>query len=143
MPVNVSRLSAIGMLVCAAVGLGALWATLPSPRAQPLHVDTEGIQRHEDSGAADTLGCETLSLTPKDVATYFSTATEVSAATFHAESIILPCSFSGTLMKGGAKYAWRVHAAGAGYLTAEATGQTQRFLCQAACEKALPALMGQ
>ncbi|GKS88464.1 hypothetical protein AVTE2539_03885 [Acidovorax sp. SUPP2539] len=100
------------------------------------------IERQVDN-AADTMGCETLSLTPKDVATYFSSAKEVSAATFHAESIILPCSFSGTLMKGGAKYAWRIHAAGAGYLTAEATGQTQRFLCQAACEKALPALMGQ
>ncbi len=131
------------MLACAAVGLGALWAALPSPRALPVHVDPESVQRHEDHGAADTMGCETLSLTPQDVATYFSTATEVSAETFHAESIILPCSFSGMLLKGGAKYAWRIHAAGAGYLTAEATAQAQRFLCQAACEKALPALMGQ
>ncbi|SDC53817.1 hypothetical protein SAMN05192589_102392 [Paracidovorax valerianellae] len=89
------------------------------------------------------MGCETLALSPKDAETYFSTATEVSAARFDAESIILPCSFSGTLTKGGIRYAWRIHAAGAGYLTAQATSsETKRFLCEDACEKALPALMG-
>lgn len=136
------RISSVLFVLASAALLAALGIHISRPGPTNTGLAVIDMQRQVDN-AADTLGCETLSLTPKDVATYFSTATEVSAATFHAESIILPCSFSGTLMKGGAKYAWRIHAAGAGYLTAEATGQTQRFLCQAACEKALPALMGQ
>lgn len=124
------RLGAAALIACAVGGLAWFGAALPLP----LERSTE----HTTSSA----GCETLALSPKDAETYFSTATEVSAARFDAESIILPCSFSGTLTKGGIRYAWRIHAAGAGYLTAKATSETKRFLCEDACEKALPALMG-
>ena len=58
------------------------------------------------------------------------------------ESIILPCSFSGRLLRSGKVYEWNINAAGAGYLRSEDGEQDLRYLCRKACEKALPQLTG-
>ena len=41
-------------------------------------------------GTGETMGCEKVSLDAADVARYFATAKQVSAGSFHEESIILP-----------------------------------------------------
>ncbi|WP_284409087.1 hypothetical protein [Acidovorax sp. SUPP3334] len=136
------RLGAAALIACAAGGLAWFWLALPSPAGMPGHAVAHPLEHAIDHTQA-TMGCETLTLAAKDVETYFSTAAEVSASRFDAEAIILPCSVSGTLTKGGKRYAWRIHAAGAGYLTEQAArSESKRFLCGDACEKALPALMG-
>jgi len=99
-----------------------------------------GIQR--SIGEGQTMGCEKITLQPKDVIRYFSTATEVSFSTFHHESIILPCAFSGKLRRNGIAYGWSINAAGAGYLYPEDGRENIFFLCYRPCEKALPGLMG-
>lgn len=99
-----------------------------------------GIQR--SIGEGQTMGCEKITLQPKDVIRYFSTATEVSFSTFHYESIILPCAFSGKLRRNGVAYGWSINAAGAGYLYPEDGRENLFFLCYRSCEKALPGLMG-
>mgnify|MGYP007097348926 CR=1 FL=1 len=83
-----------------------------------------------------------VSLDAADVARYFATAKQVSAGSFHEESIILPCSFSGRLLRSGKVYEWNINAAGAGYLRSEDGEQDLRYLCRKACEKALPQLTG-
>src|SRR2546427_9419175 len=70
-------------------------------------------------GTGETMGCEKVSLDAADVARYFATAKQVSAGSFHEESIILPCSFSGRLLRSGKVYEWNINAAGAGYLRSE------------------------
>lgn len=99
-----------------------------------------GIQR--SIGEGQTMGCEKIALRPKDVIRYFSTATEVSFSTFHYESIILPCAFSGKLRRNGMVYGWSINAAGAGYLYPEDGRENLFFLCYRSCAKALPGLMG-
>lgn len=93
-------------------------------------------------GPGETMGCEKVTLGAADVSRYFATATSVSTQVFHYESVVLPCSFSGQLLRGGKTYQWSIHAGGAGYLQSEDGLQDLRYLCRAACEKALPALMG-
>ena len=93
-------------------------------------------------GTGETMGCEKVSLDAADVARYFATAKQVSAGSFHEDSIILPCSFSGRLLRSGKVYEWNINAAGAGYLRSEDGEQDLRYLCRKACEKALPQLTG-
>ncbi|GEM_PF-523297 len=93
-------------------------------------------------GTGETMGCEKVSLDAADVARYFATAKQVSAGSFHEESIILPCSFSGRLLRSGKVYEWNINAAGAGYLRSEDGDHDLRYLCRKACEKALPQLTG-
>lgn len=97
---------------------------------------------HRSVGEGQTMGCEKITLRPKDVIRYFSTATEVSFSTFHYESIILPCAFSGKLRRNGVVYGWSINAAGAGYLYPEDGRENLFFLCYRSCAKALPGLMG-
>jgi hypothetical protein len=94
------------------------------------------------TGAGETMGCEKVTMNAADVARYFATATEVSPGSFHEESIILPCSFSGRLTRAGQVYDWNINATGAGYLRSEDGQQDLRYLCRTACEKALPQLTG-
>lgn len=97
---------------------------------------------HRSVGEGQTMGCEKITLQPRDVIRYFSTATEVSFSTFHYESVILPCAFSGKLRRNGVTYGWSINAAGAGYLYPENGSDNLFFLCRRSCEKALPGLMG-
>lgn len=93
-------------------------------------------------GSGETMGCETITLGAADVARYFAAATPVPFHVFHYESIVLPCSFSGRLLRGGKTYQWSIHAGGAGYLQSDDGRQNLLYLCRAACEKAVPAIVG-
>lgn len=119
---------------------GALLLWLHAP-VQAASIDIVGpIARSIGNG--ETMGCEQITLSAADAARYFRTATAVTPRRFHDESVILPCSFSGRLMRDGKSFHWSIHAGGAGYLHGEDGRQDLRFLCHAACEKAVPALMG-
>lgn len=139
MPFRVPRPALIQALVAAA-SLLCLHAPLQAANAAATATVIGPIARSVGSG--ETMGCEKIVLGAADVARYFANATPVPPPVFHDESIVLPCSFSGRLLRGGKTYQWSIHAGGAGYLQSEDGRQDLRYLCRAACEKAVPHIMG-
>lgn len=116
------------------------WADVAHRPARPAVASVDSLNR--SVGPGETLGCESVVLTQMDVRKYFATATEVSGTVFHAQSLILPCSFSGQLMSRGKAYEWNINATGAGYLHSLDGQEQRRFLCRKSCQRALPQLAG-
>lgn len=139
MPFRIPR-PALFQAFVAAVSLLCLHAPLQATSTAATATVIGPIARSVGSG--ETMGCENIALGATDVARYFATATPVSPRVFHDEYIVLPCSFSGRLLRGGKTYQWSIHAGGAGYLRSEDGRQDLRYLCRAACEKAVPAIVG-
>ena len=83
--------------------------------------------------------CGSLTLSKANVARYFQLADAVDASAFHAEAIILPCRFQGTIRVDGHLYHWEIFAGGAGYLY-DGKAFEQRYLCREKCLDALPNL---
>lgn len=102
-------------------------------------IEVVSLQRQIDNTHADADICRTLTLSRADVATYFSLAESVDPVTFHAEALIMPCSYRGALRRAGHLYQWEIFAGGAAYLYDGVT-TNRRYLCRERCLDALPNL---
>lgn len=102
-------------------------------------IEVVSLARQADTTHADADICSTLTLSRADVAKYFSLAESVDPATFHAEALIMPCSYRGALRRAGHLYQWEIFAGGAAYLYDGATTNL-RYLCRERCLDALPNL---
>jgi hypothetical protein len=102
-------------------------------------VEVVSLQRQVDTTRAGAGMCSDLTLSRADVARYFALAEVVDAATFDAEAIIMPCSYRGSLRRGGKLYQWEIFAGGAAYLY-DGAATNQRYLCRESCLAALPNL---
>lgn len=102
-------------------------------------IEVVSLQRQVDNVHADADICRALTLSRDQVARYFALAEVVDPATFDAEAIIMPCSYRGTLRRGGKLYQWEIFAGGAAYLY-DGAATNQRYLCREPCLAALPGL---
>jgi hypothetical protein len=74
--------------------------------------------------------CDEIPFTADRAAEYFEHATEVTAAQYNSESVILPCYWEGTIESEHQKLVWQINASGAGIIQSEDGTLDRRFLCQ-------------
>ncbi|HHI92077.1 MAG TPA: hypothetical protein ENK04_00975 [Gammaproteobacteria bacterium] len=97
------------------------------------------FEKAVDKNTPDYEICDSFFLEKKDVVKYFTLAKEVDAHEFHAEAVILPCKYRGTVDFNGKSLQWEVNAGGAGYLY-DRKKINKRYLCKEKCCKSFPNL---
>jgi hypothetical protein len=110
-----------------------------SPVREPARMTVVSLSRQIDRTRPDYDICASLTLTRADVASYFALADELDPVDFHAEAMIMPCSYQGTIRLAGHLYRWEIFAGGAGYLY-DGDAVNKRYLCRNKCLVALPNL---
>ena len=129
-------MSRVGGVVtlCLCVALAAC-----APVRSTGRIDVLSLDRHLDNAHADADICDGFTLTRANVADYFALADTVDPETFHADAMIMPCSYRGTLRRAGRLYRWEIFAGGAAYLF-DGAATNERYLCRERCLQALPNL---
>lgn len=104
---------------------------------QPTTMEVVSMEKEINKSAPDHEICSSFTLTASQIGRYFTEAAEVDANTFHADAMILPCKYKGTIKISTGLLQWEIYAGGAGYLY-RGESVNKRYLCKDKCCKALP-----